>query len=201
MPVLGMRVLAEDEDLQQAIRNELASQAGGGADAVPSARSTVATLHGKLRKLLDLYYADSISDATFAAEEKRLNTQIASLEDEAARLEAETLQRAHASERFDEVSDLLNSLDLESISDHAMDAERRTLVEDLVDSVHIYPDHLSVQVAGAPPIVVTLAEVELRAYTKPVVSEGGLQPSSLGCNPVHLIVYKVEPPYCAVPTT
>ena len=33
------------------------------------------------------------------------------------------------------------------------------------------------------------------------VSEGGLQPSSLGFSPVHLIVYKVEPPVCAVPTT
>ena len=34
-----------------------------------------------------------------------------------------------------------------------------------------------------------------------LVSEGGLQPSSLGFSPVHLIVYKVEPPVCAVPTT
>jgi hypothetical protein len=25
-------------------------------------------------------------------------------------------------------------------------------------------------------------------------SEGGLQPASVGSNPVHLIVYKVEPP-------
>jgi hypothetical protein len=27
-----------------------------------------------------------------------------------------------------------------------------------------------------------------------LVSEGGLQPPSVGCNPVHLIVYKVQPP-------
>jgi hypothetical protein len=32
------------------------------------------------------------------------------------------------------------------------------------------------------------------------VGGGDWQPSSLGCNPVHLIVYKVEPPVCAVPT-
>jgi len=105
----------------------------------------------------------------FAAEEKRLNAQIASLEDEAARLEDRALEKVQAAERFDQVSELLTSLDLESIWEHATDAERRTLVEDLVDSVHIYPDHLSVQVAGAPPIVVTLAEVGLRAGTKPVV--------------------------------
>jgi hypothetical protein len=31
-------------------------------------------------------------------------------------------------------------------------AEQRTLVEDLVDSVCIYPDQITVQVAGAPPL-------------------------------------------------
>jgi len=31
------------------------------------------------------------------------------------------------------------------------------------------------------------------------VSEGGLQPASVGCNPVHLIVYKVEPPPTFLP--
>ena len=174
--VLGIRVLAEDEDLQQAIRGALASQDGSEATAVPSARSTISVLRGRLRKLLDLYYADSISDGTFSAEERRLNAQIASLEEEAGRLEGEALERVQAAERFDQVSELLTSLDLETIWEHATEAERRTLVEDLVDSVHIYPDHLTVQVAGALPIVVTLAEVGLRAGTKPVVSEGGLEP-------------------------
>ena len=31
-----------------------------------------------------------------------------------------------------------------------------------------------------------------------LVSEGGLPPDSLGSSPVHLIVYKVEPPVCVV---
>ena len=75
--------------------------------------------------------------------------------------------------RFDHVSELLTSLDPEAIWKHAPEAERRTLVEDLVDSVHSQPDHLTVQVAGAPPIVATLAEAELRAGIKPVVSERG----------------------------
>ena len=150
---------------------------------MPSARSTISVLKGRLRKLLDPYYADSISDGTFSAEEKRLNAQITSLEEEAARLEEEALEKAQAVERFDQVSELLTSLDLEAIWEHATEAERRTLVEDLVDSVHIYPDHLTVQVAGAPPIVVTLAEVGLRAGTKPVVSEGGREPANAGSCP------------------
>jgi hypothetical protein len=48
----------------------------------------------------------------------------------------------------------------------------RILVEDLVDSVFIDPDQITVQVAGAPPILVTLEEVVLTQGCKPVVSEG-----------------------------
>ncbi len=148
----------------------------GTAPLAPNARSTIGVLKGRLRKLLDLYYSDSISAATFTSEEKRLIAQIASLEDEAARLEEQAREKVRAAERFDQVSELLASLDFDAIWERATETERRTLVEDLVDSVHIYPDHLTVQVAGAPPIVVTLAEVGLRAGTKPVVSEGGLEP-------------------------
>ena len=107
----------------------------------------ISVLNGKLRKLLDLYYADSISDATFAAEEKRLNAQLSSMVAEAARSEDQAVLREHAAEQFDQVSELLTNLDLESIWEQATESERRTLVEDLVDSIHIHPDHLSVQVA------------------------------------------------------
>jgi len=175
--VLGLWVLAEDEDLRRAIRHELATLGGTEmTDRLPSTKSAIAVLNGKLGKLLDLHYADSISDATFADEEKRLNTQLRSLGEEAARLEDQAVQKAQAAARFDQMSELLTNLDLEAVRERATDAERRILVADLVDSVHIYPDHISVQVAGAPPIVVTLAEVGLRAGTKPVVSEGGLEP-------------------------
>jgi len=33
------------------------------------------------------------------------------------------------------------------------------------------------------------------------VSEGGLPPDSLGSSPAHLIVYKIEPPVCVVPSS
>ena len=46
-------------------------------------------------------------------------------------------------------------------------AERRILVEDLVDSVRFDPDRLTVHVEGAPPILVTLNEVGLHAGSRP----------------------------------
>jgi hypothetical protein len=36
---------------------------------------------------------------------------------------------------------------------------RRTLLEDLLDSVCFFPDQITVQVVGAPPIIVSLREV------------------------------------------
>ena len=70
---------AEDGDLQQGLRGALASQDGLEAIAVPSARSMTNVLKGRPRKLLDLYSSDSIRDATFSAEEKRLYSLIAPL--------------------------------------------------------------------------------------------------------------------------
>jgi hypothetical protein len=44
-------------------------------------------------------------------------------------------------------------------------------VEDLVDEVRIYSDRISVQVAGAPPIIVMPDEVGLRVASRSMVSE------------------------------
>jgi hypothetical protein len=41
-------------------------------------------------------------------------------------------------------------------------AERRVLVEELVEAVSIFPDHLEVKVAGAPTLNVLLSEVGLK---------------------------------------
>lgn len=65
---------------------------------------------------------------------------------------------------------------------------RRTLLEDPLDSVCFFPDQITVQVVGAPPIIVSLREVGLRAGTRTVVSEGGRTQNSTGGSspgPVH----------------
>jgi hypothetical protein len=49
--------------------------------------------------------------------------------------------------------------------------ERRTLIEGLIDSVRSYSDQLTVQVVGAPPIVVALDEVGPRGGIKTVSLE------------------------------
>ena len=80
------------------------------------------------------------------------------------------------SRRFEEVSATLTDLDLEAVWEEATSSERQILIDDLVDSVWIFPDQLSVEVVGAPPILVGLDEVGLRLGSRSVVSEGGLEP-------------------------
>jgi hypothetical protein len=64
--------------------------------------------------------------------------------------------------RFDQVASLLRDLDLEKIWNAADKHERRVLVEELVESVGVYKDHLEVTVAGAPPLNVLYGEVEMK---------------------------------------
>jgi hypothetical protein len=173
-------VLATDTKLQTAIRAQLSAQSPATPAKGPSVGSVIASLKAKQRKLLDLYYADQISAVIFADEENRLAAQIATLEEEAAGVELAKRCRDQAADEFELVTELLATMDLEAIWNEASLVERRTLVEDLVDSIRIYPDRLTVQVTGAPPILVTLDEVGLRGGIKPVVSEGRRQQSATG---------------------
>jgi hypothetical protein len=175
--VLGLRVLASDLELQSAIRHQLREHRATEPTRGPSASSVVASLKLKERKLLDLYYADKIDADCFAVEQQRLKIQITTLESEIDHVERERSSRDRAANRFEEVAEFLSNLDFDEIWTHASVAEQRLLVEDLVDAVRIFPDRLTVQVAGAPPILVTLQEVGLTQGCKPVVSETGLEPT------------------------
>ena len=174
--VIGLRAVKDDEDLQEAIREELTSHRRQPAPTGPSVSSAITALRAKVDKLLHLYYADKISDETFAAEEARLRVQIATLEAEAAARRADQEHRDELAERFEEAAEVLASFDLDEIWEEATADERRTIIEDLLDSVFFYPDQVMVQVLGAPPILVTLDEAGLRVGTRSVVSEGGLEP-------------------------
>ena len=180
--VLGLRVLASDLDLQSAIREQLGEHRHVESPAGPSTASVVASLRLKERKLLDLYYADKIEADGFAAEQQRLKTHINSLENEMANADLDRKSRDQAAEKFDEITDILAALDFDAIWAHATVTEQRSLVDDLVDAVRIYPDRLTVRVAGAPPILVTLNEVGLRPGIKPVVSETRRQQCPTGAS-------------------
>ena len=175
--VLGLRVLANDLDLQSAIRHQLTEHRRVEPSVGPSVASVIASLRVKERKLLDLYYADKIDADGFAIERLRLTTQIDALESEIAKAEFERLARDEAAEKFEEVTQILTRLDFEEIWKHATASEKKLLVDDLVDAVRIFPDRLTVQVVGAPPILITLDEVGLRPGIKPVVSESRLAQS------------------------
>ncbi|MFY9782642.1 MAG: hypothetical protein WAK12_03800 [Acidimicrobiales bacterium] len=139
--------------------------------------STSCKSRGKERKLLDLYYADKIDPDGFATEQWRLKAQITSIEKEIVNAERTQRTQDAAADRFDAVSEILTQPDIDLIWDSASASERRTLIEDLLDSIRFFPDQLTVQISGAPPILVTLEEVGLRGGGRSVVSETGLEPT------------------------
>jgi hypothetical protein len=88
----------------------------------------------------------------------------------------------YAANRFEHIARLLAELDFAELWESANARERRSLVEDLIDSVRIFPDTLTVQMVGAPPIIMTLDEVGLHGGITPVVSEGRRQHSPTGAS-------------------
>jgi site-specific DNA recombinase len=173
--LLGLTELKEDLELQQAIRDEL----DGPFDAEDHGRreaereAALTSLRQKQRKLLDLHYEDRISAEALGAEEARIAAQIRSLDADAASAAAAARERE---ERFNEVVDVLTTADVEELWEAATAEERRVLVEDLVEAVSMFPDHLEVKVGGAPPLLIELSEVGLRdPGTRSSVSEDRLE--------------------------
>jgi DNA invertase Pin-like site-specific DNA recombinase len=177
--VLGLRVLADDFDLQAAIRTQLTTHVQPRTPKGPSAGSVIASLKKKERKLLDLYYADKIDQDGFAQESTRLTTQRVTIQSEIDAAELAQRTSVQALNKFDQVSLLLSNLNVDAFWEEASPGERRILINDLVDSVNIFPDRLTVQVLGAPPILVTLQEVGLKQGCKPVVSGARREPAPI----------------------
>ncbi len=74
-----------------------------------------------------------------------------------------------------------------------LSSERKVLVDELVESVTVWRDHVSVAVAGAPPLSVTLEEVGLKESWF-LVSEGGLEPPRpCGHQPLKLARLPIPP--------
>lgn len=173
--LLGMRLLAEDEELQEAIRRQLAAGAPTGVRREGRRGFlSAADVRQRRRQLLDLYYEGHISAEGFHEEEERLRWQA-----EAERAEERRQERARAevevlASRFEEAARVLSQLDIERLWAEATEEERRVLVEDLVDEVTILPDHLEVQIAGAPRLNVLLGEVGLRDEVRSCGVGGGI---------------------------
>ncbi|MBI4259162.1 MAG: recombinase family protein [Actinobacteria bacterium] len=161
--LLGMRLLAEDAELQEAIRRQLAAGPPSGVRREGRRRSLgTGELRQRRRQLLDLYYGGHITAEGFHDEEERLRRQQEAAEAEERRRDQARTEVEALALRFEEVARVLQELDVARLWAEATEQERRILVEDLVEEVAILPDHLEVQIAGAPRLNVLLSEVGLR---------------------------------------
>jgi site-specific DNA recombinase len=182
--ILGMQLLGEDEELQAAIRDELTSsrrpaqKAGRRESKRPAER--LKELADRRRKLLELHYADRISAELFAEEERRLTREIEAVRAEASGRRQEDLQLEELAARFEQVAAALRELDVSRVWEAATDTERRVLVEELVEHVTVFPDHLEVKIAGAPRLNVSLSEVGLSGRESQNVGEVFTYGSDLG---------------------
>jgi hypothetical protein len=77
------------------------------------------------------------------------------------RQEAKRARLSGVAAKFEEVARIIREMDVDRLWAEATDAERRVIVEELLESVAIYPDHLEVTVSGVPRLNVTLKEVGL----------------------------------------
>ena len=113
------------------------------------------------RKLLELYYAEKITAELFAEQEGELTRQIQNVRQDRSDQWERLQEKNEVAERFEEVARVLNDLDINEVWTEATETERRVLVEELVERVAMYPDHLEVTIAGTPTMNVTLQEVGL----------------------------------------
>ena len=101
--------------------------------------------------MLDLFSAGHVTEEGVAEEEERLGRSMRSASDTA----------------------VLGVMDVDALWRAATDTERRELVEELVQAVHVFPVHLEVEITGAPRLNVLLSEVGSRAELQTVgVGEG-----------------------------
>ena len=164
--VVGLRLVGHDESLREAIRRRLAGGDPGAATPRRARRAAPAkvlkSLTDERRKLLDLYYAGKISADGFRDEESRIAASIETVRQQLAQEGQEERLKSDIEMRFEEVARILAELDIEELWAEANERERRILVENLVEWIKVFPDHLEVKVAGSPQINVTFDEVGLK---------------------------------------
>lgn len=165
--VLGLRLIGDDVELQDAIRTELerartpARKAGGGPRARRN-RHGVEDLVAQRRKLLRLYYDDKIGSELFAEEEARLSVAIREAQQESDDAHVEAVGTDDLARRFDDVARVLATLDVDRVWKHANEVERRVLIDEFLGEILVLPDYLDVTVHGAPPLHIRYQEVGLK---------------------------------------
>ena len=152
---LGIDLLRTDDELLEAIRSHLAgkTRAAGSGTAEPTHAGALGNLRRKRERLLQLLWDDQITGEYFAEQERSITAKINALDND-QREAIDTERRTNAlAEAFEQAAALLRdpAFDLDQVWENANDAERRVLVEELIESVVIHADRLEVTVTGAPP--------------------------------------------------
>ncbi len=111
----------------------------------------------------------------FSTEEERPRLQLEAATGEEDAQHATDLETDELASHFNDLTTTLAELDIDAIWSEADFAERRVLVEELVEEVSIFPDHLEVKIAGSPRINVRLSEVGLKESANVGVG-GGIAP-------------------------
>lgn len=163
--LLGLDLVASDESLHEAIRSQLdgarRKARQGRSRARRDGTERLEKLNERRRKLLELHYQGQISAELFGTEEAALSQQIEAVRTEAENDEQTSNEHDELAQRFEQVLATLAELDLERVWTEADDKERRVLIDELLDRIIVYPDHLEVVVHGVPKINVLLSEVGL----------------------------------------
>jgi hypothetical protein len=113
--VLGFGLLADDKDLQAAIRYQLTAHRRAEAPTRPSHRLAIATLERKLKRILDLCVNEHMDDETYAVEHRRLTTQLQTLRQEVDDFERAERIREEAVDKFDQVAEVLADFEAQRI--------------------------------------------------------------------------------------
>jgi hypothetical protein len=159
--LLGLRLVGQDEALQEAIRDELRRATGGHPDRGPPGarihrRPSQASPEAPRSPLLR-----SDQFRLFAEQETEITAQIESLESSLREEQTRREERNAVAQAFEDVARHLTDLDIDEIWQEATDKEQWIIASDLLDEISIHPGHLEVKVAGAPKLNVTLSEVGL----------------------------------------
>ena len=109
----------------------------------------LAELRRQRDKLLMLHLDDKISADQFGEQQARITTEIENLEYETTNAVEAQLQAGDLSQRFEDVAELLTSLNVSDLWEHADESERRTLLDELLQDVTVHPDRLPVTQHGA----------------------------------------------------
>lgn len=163
---LGLSLLCE-EGVRQAIRRRLGADGRKARQRsrppAPAAAERLEELHEQRRKLLQLHYDGHISGDQFGEEQARLTAEIEVLEADTAEAVDAVMEAEEVSARFEDLTQLLDSIGFDDIWEEATETEKRKLLDELLAGVRVLRDRLVVEIHGAPPLQVALSEVGLKS--------------------------------------